>query len=478
MLFLRLMNLTTGELNTEFTTDRYQRYLEWICLLCAVLLILVWPLPGTIALRNIALVLGCLSSLTWLYRTKPVFSLQTILPVMFLLAVPVWLWIHYFFLPTDTVAQLYELKGTWLRVILGIVMASGLGLMITNRPNLIYWIWFAMAALALVSLLNFLREAWILQQWLIPNYHFPFKGKFALVNFLTYPCLFAYAILHINFIYGADETQKIGNKTLMGFALFVVLICWLNLLNAQALNGVLIASLAGFILFIIFIRLTILDLKEITTKNILFIVFIAFFIGIFIVSFWKIDQKNHKKLDTLFEDIQLSIDIDKNSAWQEDSRNEQAIRSINPEGREIHHSTYSRTAWFVKGVDLLKDNPLGAGFSHLAFRHYMIQENPYSGVIMTHSGWLDYALGLGLPGLVLTWLAMFLVISRAYRLTKNIMNQLPLNAYLALWIISGLWILWWPAELSEREFIEQLFFMVALFSIATVQPASQVRLTP
>jgi hypothetical protein len=299
-----------------------------------------------------------------------------------------------------------------------------------------------------------------------------------LVNFLTYPCLFAYAILHINFIYGADETQKIGNKTLMGFALFVVLICWLNLLNAQALNGVLIASLAGFILFIIFIRLTILDLKEITTKNILFIVFIAFFIGIFIVSFWKIDQKNHKKLDTLFEDIQLSIDIDKNSAWQEDSRNEQAIRSINPEGREIHHSTYSRTAWFVKGVDLLKDNPLGAGFSHLAFRHYMIQENPYSGVIMTHSGWLDYALGLGLPGLVLTWLAMFLVISRAYRLTKNIMNQLPLNAYLALWIISGLWILWWPAELSEREFIEQLFFMVALFSIATVQPASQVRLTP
>jgi O-antigen ligase len=185
--------------------------------------------------------------------------------------------------------------------------------------------------------------------------------------------------------------------------------------------------------------------------------------------FWQIDQKNHKKLDTLFEDIQISMQLDKYAAWQEDSRNEQATRPINADGREVNHSTYSRTAWFVKGIDLLQENPLGSGFSHLAFRHYILQENPYSRIIMTHSGWLDYALGLGIPGLTLTWLAMFLVMSRAYRLTKNIMNQPPLNAYLALWIVSGLWILWWPSELSEREFIEQLFFIVALFATATVQ---------
>lgn len=464
------MNRSSTELHIEFTTHRYQRYLEWICLLCAVLLILVWPLPGTIAARNIALVLGCLCSLAWMYHTKPLLSLKTILPIVCLLAVPVWLWTHYFFLPTDTAAQLYELKGTWLRVVLGTFMAGGLGLMIANHPKLIYGIWFAMTALALVGLLNFLRESWLLQQWVIPNYHYPYKGKFALVNFITYPCLFAYAILQISFLHQTYAPQTIDSKKLGGLALFILFICWFNFFNAQALNGALIAGLAGFILLIILIKLTIFDSKKITTKKILFIVFTSLLISIFIISFWKVDLKYHKKLGTLFEDIQLSIEIDKNSAWQEDYRNEQTIRLINSEGQEVHHSTYSRVAWFVKGIDFLKDNLLGAGFSHLAFRHYMIQENPYSRVIMTHSGWLDYALGLGIPGLILTWLAMLLVVKRAYRLTQNTKDTPPLNAHLALWIISGIWLLWWPAELSEREFIEQLFFIVALFATAILQP--------
>jgi hypothetical protein len=468
-LFIRVLRDSSAGSNNEFTTDYWQSLLERICLLCAVLLILVWPLPGTIAARNIALVIGCLSSLVWMFRSKPIFALETILPILCLLAVPIWLWIHYFVWPTDTAAQFYELKGTWLRVILGVIMASGLGLMISIRPNLIYWIWFAMVALALVSLVNFLQEVWILQQWLIPNYHFPFKGKFALVNFLTYPCLFAYAILYVNFIHGTDVPQKISNNTLMGFALFVILICWLNLLNAQALNGILIAGLAGFILLILFIKSTALDLKEINSRKIFSILSLALLLYICLSVFWQIDKKNHKKLDTLLDDIQISMQIDKYSAWQEDSRYEQNTRPINSEGRVVVHSTYSRAAWFVKGLDLLQDNLLGTGFSHLAFRYYMIQENPYSRVIMTHSGWLDYALGLGLPGLTLTWLAMFLVMRQAYSLTKDITERNPLAAYLALWTISGLWLLWWPSELSEREFIEQLFFMVALFATATVQ---------
>jgi len=468
--FIRVSRDSSAGSNNEFTTDYWQSLLERICLLCAVLLILVWPLPGTIAARNIALVIGCLSSLVWMFRSKPIFALETILPILCLLAVPIWLWIHYFVWPTDTAAQLYELKGTWLRVILGVIMASGLGLMISNRPNLIYWIWFAMVALALVSLVNYLREAWILQQWVIDNYHFPFKGKFALVNFLMYPCLLAYAILHINFIHGTDVPQKIGNKTLMGFVLFVILICWLNLLNAQALNGILIVGLAGFFLLILFIESTLLDLKEINSRKIFSILSLALLLYICLSVFWQIDQNNHKKLDTLFEDIQISMQLDKYAAWQEDSRNEQATRPINSEGREVFHSTYSRTAWFVKGVDLLQENPLGSGFSHLAFRHYILQENPYSRIIMTHSGWLDYALGLGLPGLVLTWLAMLLVVKRAYRLTQNTKDTPPLNAHLALWIISVIWLLWWPAELSEREFIEQLFFIVALFATAILEP--------
>ncbi len=468
--FIRVLRDSSAGSNNEFTTDYWQSLLERICLLCAVLLILVWPLPGTIAARNIALVIGCLSSLVWMFRSKPIFSLETILPILCLLAVPIWLWIHYFVWPTDTAAQLYELKGTWLRVILGVIMASGLGLMISIRPNLIYWVWFAMAVLALVSLVNYLREAWILQQWVINNYHFPFKGKFALVNFLMYPCLLSYAILQYSIENRINAQQNCGNNIIAGFALSIIVVCWLNFINAQALNGILIAALMGIFLLGILIKSSLYTSTNLDTRNIVFLTIFLYLLMSSIFTFWHIDKKHHQKLDNLFEDIQISMQIDKHSAWQEDSRTEQVTRPSNSDGREINHSTYSRVAWFVKGLNLLQENPLGAGFSHLAFRYYMIQENPYTRVIMTHSGWLDYALGLGLPGLLLTWLAMVLVLRQAYNSIKSTEKNIQLIAYLAIWLISGIWSLWWPAELSEREFIEQLFFIVALFAMAIVCP--------
>ena len=468
--FIKVLRDSSAGSNNEFTTDYWQSLLERICLLCAVLLILVWPLPGTIAARNIALVIGCLSSLVWMFRSKPIFALETILPILCLLAVPIWLWIHYFVWPTDTAAQFYELKGTWLRVILGVIMASGLGLMISIRPNLIYWIWFAMVALALVSLVNYLREAWILQQWVIDNYHFPFKGKFALVNFLMYPCLLSYAILQYSTQNRINAQQNWGNNIIAGFALSIIVVCWLNFINAQALNGILIAALMGIFLLGILIKSSLYTSTKLVIRNIALLIFFLFLLMSSIFTFWYIDKKHHQKLDNLVENIQISMQIDKHFAWQEDSRTEQVNRPSNSDGREINHSSYSRVAWFAKGVDLLQENPLGAGFSHLAFRYYMVQENPYSRVIMTHSGWLDYALGLGLPGLLLTWLAMVFVIRQAYISIKSTEKNIQLTAYLAIWLIGGIWLLWWPAELSEREFIEQLFFIIAMLGMAQVCP--------
>jgi hypothetical protein len=118
----------------------FRLVLEWLTLFCGVVLLLVWPIEGTIAARNIALVLGCLTSLLWIIFYRPELKLLTYLPQLCLLAVPLWLWVHYFLLPTDTVAQLYDLRGTWLRVILGVVMATGLGLMISSYMRYQFWL--------------------------------------------------------------------------------------------------------------------------------------------------------------------------------------------------------------------------------------------------------------------------------------------------------------------------------------------------
>jgi hypothetical protein len=41
-------------------------------------------------------------------------------------------------------------------------------------------------------------------------------------------------------------------------------------------------------------------------------------------------------------------------------------------------------------------------------------------------------------------------------------------ALATIWILGGIWILWWPTEVSEREFNEYLFFVIALLGAANI----------
>ena len=445
-----------------------ERALEWICLFCGFVLVLIWPLSDTIAARNIALVLGCLASLAWVYLTRPKISLQMALPILFLLAVPVWLWIHYFFLPTDTAAQLYDLKGTWLRVTLAVSMASGLGLMISKRPKLIICIWLAMAALALITLGRFLLDAFNSHQWVINDFRFPFKYKSAVVYFLMYPCLLAYATLHYCLLASNITIKEKSAKLSLGLAASALVgICWADFLAAHALNGVLVAGFMGMILLIICLIKGFEASKRRALSYWLLLTAVFVVLLTSLTLFWQYDQKYEHKLGNLVGDIQVSIQINQHPQWKRDSQYTGPRNPSDDKGRVVNESTYERAAWFVKGVELLRENPLGAGFSHLAFRYFMLQENPNLMLYKTHSGWLDYALGLGLPGILLTWLAMSLIGWRSIKIVARGARNTPI-ALATIWILGGIWILWWPTEVSEREFIEYLFFVIALLGAANI----------
>ena len=394
--------------------DFIGRSLEWISLFCGFVLVLVWPLSGTIAARNIALALGCITSLAWVCRVRPKINIEMSLPLLLLLAVPAWLWIHYFFLPTDTIAQLYDLEGTWLRVILAVILAGSLGLMISRHPKAIFWIWLAMAVLALTTMGRFLLDVFRSQQWVINDFRFPFKYKSALVYFLMYPCLLAYATMHYCLLGSNSGGKEKTAKLILGLAASVLAaVCWTDFIAAHALNGVLVAGFMGMILLIIFLVKGLGATKSKTLSY--WLLLAAVFLVLFgsLTLFWKYDQKYENKLSNLVGDIQVSAQIKQHPQWQRDPQYAGPRNPSDATGRVVNESTYERTAWFVKGLELLHDNPLGAGFSHLAFRYFMLQENPGLALYKTHSGWMDYALGLGLPGLLFTWIAIGLIAVRS-----------------------------------------------------------------
>ena len=453
---------------TASSLSLLEQVLEWTCLFCGFVLVLIWPLAGTIAARNIALALGCLTSLAWLYCARPRIDIQMALPIICLLAVPAWLWFHYFFLPTDTVAQLYDLKGTWLRVILAVVMACGLGLMLARRPKMIAWIWVAMAALALTTLGRFLWDVFQTHQWVISGFRFPFKYKSALVYFLMYPCLLAYATLHYCLLANNSTNKEKSAKLSLGLAaIALAAICWADFIAAHALNGVLVAGFMGTILLSICLMrgFGLSKGKSLSYWALLIAILVVLFTSL--ILFWQYDQKYERKLGNLVGDIQVAVQIDEHPQWRRDPQYSGPRNPSDKKGRVINESTYERAAWFLKGGELLGANPWGAGFSHLAFRHFMLSENPNLALYKTHSGWLDFALGVGLPGLLLTWLAMGLIAWRSLRALSERVKTTPL-ALATLWILGGIWILWWPTEVSEREFIEYLFFMIALLGAASL----------
>jgi len=468
-----------------YSTNKFQHLgdfmprfvLEWLTLFCGVILLLVWPIEGTIAARNIALVLGCLTSLLWIFFYRLQLRHVAYLPQLCLLAVPLWLWAHYFLLPTDTEAQLYDLQGTWLRVILGVAMATGLGLMISSRMHYQFWLWAAMIALVVAALGMYLNSVLTAGHFLIPGFRAMFKYKSAVVYFLMWPCMLAYALLHIKFI----EIHK--NKPFSWFDVFSNFLllgtCWTMFIVAQALNGVLISGLMGALLIALFLKHFFINRGASNLRKWVLLLMFLSFLAIALLTFWNYDRSHERKLANFFNDARIASQIDKHDAWQRDPAVIQPYTPSNELGRPLNGSTYERVAWFTKGIQLLAAHPEGAGFSHRAFRYFMHKENTQFNVSNTHSGWLDFALGVGIPGLMLTWIAIGLVMRRALlNITSKYSNQTREMALITLWMLVGIWFLWWPTEVSEREFIEYFYFMIALLAAVNCTDPQKISRLP
>jgi O-antigen ligase len=94
----------------------------------------------------------------------------------------------------------------------------------------------------------------------------------------------------------------------------------------------------------------------------------------------------------------LSINIDSTDEWKYQGAKGMPKNSKN---ETVDTSTYFRITWFIAGIDLLKENPLGYGLLTTSFDKLSKQKWPDSLLGLTHSGWLDFSLGYGILGFFL-----------------------------------------------------------------------------
>ncbi len=425
-------------------------YLEISLLVLAVILLLVWILPNTIALRNTCLIGGGIISLIlMMFYYKP-FQIKHFLPLLVLLGLPVWLYVHYRFFPVDIKLQWYDLSGTWLRVTMGILIAFSLGKILVKKPSLGMWIYVPYIMIILITIILYSETALQNHQFVVRFFTGLFKTKIAGAYFMVFTCLMSYGLLLI-----LTKTQSGRSKWLSILRLSCIILICLSFaicLLIQSLIGIVFCALMGFVCVVLIIfknnHSKFLSLTLFSCLLALFLMFIQY------------DAKYEGKLANLKNDILISLDIEKNKTWSRSNDVADMPDPIDQNGRTVNRSTYDRTSWFIKGTELLIEHPLGTGFSWSAFSHYMTIEYPGTLAVKTHSAWLDFALGVGIPGLLLVWTAIFLTLKKAFSKLQS--HSSDNNAWIVIFVIIGISLFWLVGEVSEREFIEHFFFIIAL----------------
>lgn len=431
---------------------------------CCALLMAIWALPETIALRHILLTAGFFVSLFYLRGNADLFYAKAAWPFWVLLGFYVWIGIHLQFFSSEQELQLQELHGLWIRTALATFLGVALGLCMTDKNaqkpsdniNLKLGIFFAglcgtgVISLTQYSHICYLRDQWVNFDILLALYKA--KTPFVIATALLSPMSFILIIRSLN----RQMSRWWIVAALIGTGLSLFGVYFSNTKNGIA---IFVIALTIFLTQIVF---SILRWNK--TSIGLAGLAITVILSISLPGIEKHIERN-SAWQNLVADAKIGLDIDHQNYWKNRNTYPQPSNEL---GRAVDISTYERVAWFKAGARLLAENPLGFGLAHhsfgwLAKKKWSDFYKPNGNLRgATHSGWMDMALAFGIPGILLIWLPLFCAWYRS-------LYQEGIWFSYASWAIPIMIFAYLTAEVNGAHFTELLFFMTAFFLGLTLQ---------
>lgn len=447
------------------------------------LLLGIWGVTNTIALRNSLLVIGALLALLYLVRSYRHYDeiqgsglrtrAQQIwdwLPVGLMLAMFIWVVIHYVFFKEFADRQWDELQSTWLRTGLAVLLGFATGLAVSRNRSLTPLLWAGLFLSFLVLFAQYVPKAIAKQSFFASDYY----G---------------------DYIYWAKFNGVLAGSLLAAGSLGLVIDCFRNrawlatqlhfTTPPNEFSRLVNAFLALGIMLAIYSFVFIFDAKNGVGVVGILLVFWALCLGLFAVSKW-IRERAHRSLvsltkpvlgfvvllgvfgwfghlqmkinpgwESLFEDIAISAQIEKNTHWHNPSQYGYPTRA---NGESVRPNTYERVAWGVVGFQLIGEHPLGTGIFRALPEQMRAKQIEFTSAVYTHSAWIDLGLAFGVPGLVLMPLAFLVIFMNAARHSNKTFRASLIS--LALTIL----VLYLVGEYAFQHGIEILFFVGALLS--------------
>jgi len=423
-------------------------------------LLFIWVIPNTIALRHVLLACGCLSaigliSFNW-DRLKTAGPKS--FPLLCIFSLFIWALIHYTFFSLNPELELSEIKGLWMRSLIGAIAAVGLGITIVKYSRLRLYFYIALFSTPFINVASYCWASYLNHGLVKPNDFVRFLfTKIETAYFGAISAAVATGNLISLMVGKVDKSKTLQILWwLLGLALVLI-----SALVSSTKNGIAIAL--GLCLLLVVVVLINSILRKGGSKTLSAIVLVV--IVLLSAGVWE----GHKSLayrgwDTVFQDAALGLDIDTNKQWQK--REETVPAPLNNLGQPAALNTYYRFAYAAIGVRLLAQFPLGYGSINRSFSELQnLAQVPHEHQGQVHSGWVDFGLAFGIPGLLLIFSSMLSIIYFGLKSKSSI--ALPWVIVCLVFIPFGL-----IAEITWKQYFEATIFFLTVGSTVIIFTSS------
>lgn len=429
----------------------------WVIFLQSVTFIVlysVWILPEIASWRNASLAIGSVLGLYVSYQYRFLLLNKRALPIWLIGILFVWAGFHLLFLSQNPVAQLIEFKGIWKRAFLAAIFALGLGLSIANNSEKIKkWAW------PLIYLGLLMPTLIYLFKWMLTHFGQSIFGFDSIPAFLrVYPSSQPFYVPKSDYVVFCLPTLAVALAQILTL-LQDRRIKWVQFF----IYGVSIAAVSfvfygqsiknGFayeaLLCILFLLVAVRRIME--RSNPIKLGIIALILtGVIFVGYKHIQQND--SWASFSADAKIAVQLDRYQEWKFVGEKGYPLNEL---GKMVSATNYERIAWGLVGISLFRDNLLGYGLIENSFGPLANKKWPESSVRLnhTHSGWLDLALGLGLPGITLILAALTFALIH----TRNLI--LPWKN-LGRWVLLSTLLLWCTTEVSNNGNFDPLLFWI------------------
>ncbi|MBU3587089.1 hypothetical protein ICN30_04520 [Polynucleobacter sp. 31A-FELB] len=440
------------------------QYFSVICLISVIGLLGIWVLPNTIALRHVFLGIGFISSLAVIYKSN-FFARRNfgdILPLFLLSLVFIWALVHYLFFSLNPNLELQELKSIWARSLAGAVIAIGLSIALRIQKDLRPWFFISLFLVSWINLAAYFYLSYEEGRFILPS-EFVWKFVFKKIEAAFFGVI-AISIACANLV--NIMSQKLDKKSIIYMALWFLAITTaiISSLVANTKNGVAVALGLCVLLGLTLIYMA--CFKAAASRMRIFIP--VAIVCLMLLASWKVHvQFATQGWGTLIEDIQISSQLDQHNFWRFNSPNWNKVHGesfpTNSRGLPVAGNTYERVAWATQGMILIRQYPMGYGSINRSFagmlNHAGIRQELEN---QTHSGWIDFGLAFGIPGICIFLILFSCIVYLGLR--NN--DQFGL---MGTWLIIGFIPFGIIAEINYKHNFEILLFFIAFAAASSIR---------